>query len=377
MPALPRALLLVEQRSWLAAASLPPLLRKAGLRVDVICRPGCVVARSRHVAECRLVQGDDAAYFAAVQHHLAANAARYAWVVPVTDTDVRGIAHRIDEPWAQEIFPARRTAEVVDALLNKPAMEQLLRRAGVSVPASARIAGAPDLMAFGERHGWPVMLKPVDGVSGGGVVRVQGPDEAPGVLARLATRYPMLMVQSFVPGPVASCQAVFGHGRPLGWVSSYKLRTWPGPYGPSSAITFAPIPGLDEMLPRIGEALGFHGALSLDMIVDERSGRPVVIEVNARPAGIMSRGRWAGVDFAAALRQMLFGIEGGEHTRGTRWSATAGLYPQDLVRCFEEGEFAPLRDWLTVPSLADIPWTDPAVLLSSTRFLLSRLVRGA
>jgi hypothetical protein len=72
---------------------------------------------------------------------------------------------------------------------------------------------------------------------------------------------------------------------------------------------------------------------------------------------------------------MLFGIESSNHTKGTRRSATAGLYPQDLVRCFEEGELAPLRDWFAVATLADIPWTDPAVLLSSTRFLLSRLVR--
>jgi predicted ATP-grasp superfamily ATP-dependent carboligase len=365
----------VEQRSWLAAASLPPLLRRAGLRVDVICRPGCVVARSRHVDECLMVEGDDARYFAAVGHHLAANRGRYAWIVPVTDTDVRGLAQRVDEPWVREIFPARRTAEVVEALRNKPAMEQLLQRAGVRVPASARISDGADLVAFGEQHGWPVMLKPVDGVGGGGVVRVHGAAEAADVVARLTSRYPMLMVQAFVPGPVASCQAVLAHGQPLGWASSYKLRTWPGPYGPSSAITFAPIPGLGEMLSGIGQALGFHGALSLDLIVDERSGLPVVIEVNARPAGIMSRARWAGVDFAAALRQMLFGIESSNHTKGTRRSATAGLYPQDLVRCFEEGELAPLRDWFAVATLADIPWTDPAVLLSSTRFLLSRLVR--
>ena len=128
------------------------------------------------------------------------------------------------------------------------------------------------------------------------------------------------------------------------------------------------------MLPLIGEALGFHGTLSVDMIVDERSGAPVVIEVNARPAGIMSRGHGAGVDFAGALRQMLFGVECVGHTSGTRRSFTAGLYPQDLVRCFEQRELAPLRDWFALDTLAEMPWTDPAVFLASTRYLISRLV---
>ena len=189
-----------------------------------------------------------------------------------------------------------------------------------------------------------------------------------------SSTYPSLMAQAFVPGRVASCQVVFDTGRPLAWATSYKVRTWPGPYGPSSAITFAPIAGVAELLPLIGEALGFHGALSVDLVVDERSGEPVVIEVNARPAGIMSRGRRGGVDFAGGLRQMLFGIETRSHTMGTRRSVTTGLYPQDLLRCIEQRELAPLRDWLGLATLADLPWTDPVVFLSSTHFLLRHLV---
>ena len=370
-----RVLLLVEQRYWFAAASLPPLLRDAGLSVDVVCRPGCLVAKSRHVDRRILVDGDESAYFDAVRRYLTEHRTRYAWVVPVTDTDVRGLAHRSREPWAADILPARRDAEVIEALLDKPSMERLLQRAGVTVPASAPIADAADAVAFGARHGWPIMLKPVDGVGGGGVVILRSADDAIEAVDRIAASYPLLMVQSFVPGPVASCQVVFDRGEPLGWATSYKRRTWPGPYGPSSAITFAEIPGVAEMLPLLGAALGFHGALTIDLIVDERSGQPVVIEVNARPAGIMSRGRHGGVDFAAALRQMLFGVEARSHTRGTRRSVTAGLYPQDLVRCIDEGELAPLRDWLALATLADVPWTDPAVFMSSTRFLFSRLVR--
>jgi len=368
-------LLLVEQRHWLAAACLPPLLRQAGLRVDVICRPGCIVARSRYVDRGVFVDGTEAGYFEAVQRFLGNHRERYCWVLPVTDTDVRGLAHRIGEPWVQDIFPARQTTEVVEALLDKPAMDRLLGHAGVTLPASARIADAAALVAFGAAYGWPVMLKPVDGVGGGGVARVREPADAAGAVAVAAATHPELMAQAFVPGRVASCQVVFDHGRPLAWATSYKVRTWPGPYGPSSAIGFAPIPGVAELLPPIGEALGFHGALTIDLIVDERSGTPVVIEVNARPAGIMSRGRRGGVDFAAAIRQMLFGTESAAHTRGTRRTVTTGLYPQDLVRCIEEGEVAPLRDWLSVTTLVDLPWTDPAVFISSTKYLLAHLMR--
>ena len=98
-------LLLVEQRHWLAAACLPPLLREAGLRVDVICRPGCLVARSRFVDTGVFVDGNEAGYFEAVQRFLGNHRERYCWVLPVTDTDVRGLAHRVGEPWVRDIFP--------------------------------------------------------------------------------------------------------------------------------------------------------------------------------------------------------------------------------------------------------------------------------
>jgi hypothetical protein len=46
--------------------------------------------------------------------------------------------------------------DVIEALLNKPAMEQLLQRVGVMVPASARISSAADLIGFGDRHWFAV-----------------------------------------------------------------------------------------------------------------------------------------------------------------------------------------------------------------------------
>ena len=139
---------------------------------------------------------------------------------------------------------------------------------------------------------------------------------------------------------------------------------------------FAPIPGVAEMLPPIGEALGFHGALTIDMIVDERSGAPVRHR-GERPTGRHHEPRatcGGGLRFGACGR--CCSACRAAPTRGAPGvTVTAGLYPQDLVRCIEEGEFAPLRDWLAVATLADLPWTDPGVFLSNTRFLLSHLVR--
>lgn len=345
------------------------------MRVDVICRPGCLVAKSRYVDRRMVVDGTQDEYFAAVGEFLAANRDQYVWVLPVTDTDVRGLALRIHEAWVPSVFPAHPTHEVIEALLEKHAMDRLLRRAGVALPDSAPVATAWELIDFGDAMGWPVMLKPVDGVGGGGVMRVRSSEQAVAAMTATGTLYPALMAQAFIPGPVASCQVVYDRGEPLAWATSFKIRTWPGPYGPSCAVNFTPIPGVAEQLPLIGRALGFHGAASIDIIVDQRTGQPFVIEVNPRPAGLMGRGRRAGVDFAGALRQLLLGARVNTHTQGTQRSFTAGLYPQDLVRCLEERDLGSLRHWFGVATLADLPWADPAVFLSNTRFLLAHLVR--
>lgn len=46
-----------------------------------------------------------------------------------------------------------------------------------------------------------------------------------------------------------------------------------------------------------------------------------------------------------------------------------------MACCRYEGQMAPLRDWLRVANLVDLPWNDPGVFLQGTRTLLARLVR--
>ncbi len=370
-----RVLLMVEQRQWLAAAALPSLLRDAGLVVDVICRPGSLVAHSRFVDRSIEAGGSESEYFDVVRNHLASARPAYAWVLPVTDTDVRGLAHRAGEAWAAAILPAVPTPAIIAALLDKSAMDAHLARAGLRVPRSVAVSSTAELVAFGADAGWPVMLKPSDGVGGGGVVLVQGADHASGAIEAVRSSHPTLSAQAYVPGAVAYCQVVYARGVPMAWMTSYKLRTWPGPYGPATMIGVAPIPGVEREVTLLGQALRFHGVLSFDMIIDSRNGRPAIIEVNARPAGAMTRGRLAGVDFASALRDLVSGAAPPSVAQGTRRRHTRRLFPQELLRCIEERDVRSAAACLRPGALADMPWSDPAVLWGTIRYLMARLRR--
>ncbi len=117
----------------------------------------------------------EAEYFAAVQQFLATPSR------PLRAGSSRSPTPMFADSRAASTSPGCRLSsrparprEVVEALLDKPAMDRLLGRAGVTLPAvGARCRRRPNSSRSADAYGWPVMLKPVDGVGGGGVTRVR------------------------------------------------------------------------------------------------------------------------------------------------------------------------------------------------------------
>ena len=61
---------------------------------------------------------------------------------------------------------------------DKTAMRAWLRSTGFEDVAAERVTDAAGLRRFGERHGYPFVLKPTDGTASRGVIRVQAPEDA-------------------------------------------------------------------------------------------------------------------------------------------------------------------------------------------------------
>jgi acetyl/propionyl-CoA carboxylase alpha subunit len=71
-------------------------------------------------------------------------------------------------------------AEVLRLLAKKDSARRTLAEAGFTVlPGTGAAASAEDVRAFGERVGFPLLLKPVAGSGGLGTVRVDAPGEIP------------------------------------------------------------------------------------------------------------------------------------------------------------------------------------------------------
>jgi hypothetical protein len=95
-----------------------------------------------------------------------------------------------------------QTTEELARFRDKLAMVTVVDRAGIPVPRYADVDGPESIRRFGERHGWPVVVKPRRGTASRGVVVVRGPaDPDDPALFGGAPAEPCI-VQSFVADPV-------------------------------------------------------------------------------------------------------------------------------------------------------------------------------
>ena len=67
--------------------------------------------------------------------------------------------------------------EVAHRFCDKLAMRERLRATGFEDVAAEPVRDAADLRRFGERHGYPIVLKPTDGTASRGVTRVKAPED--------------------------------------------------------------------------------------------------------------------------------------------------------------------------------------------------------
>ena len=213
--------------------------------------------------------------------------------------------------WAQgssQLDGVRTVVPPFDALRavqDKVAAHATLSRLGLAQPETAVLATPDDLAAWDR---FPVYLKAPVGTASGGVVHV-GDRAALGTAAQAWIRAGVfdaglggVVAQAPVPGPLAMVQAVFDDGRLVAFHANQRVRE--GARGGASHKRSLALPEGRAMVERLGRDLGWHGALSADLILGEAG--PVVIDVNPRLVEPANAAR-AGVDLVGALLEVADG----------------------------------------------------------------------
>nr|WP_204022030.1 5-(carboxyamino)imidazole ribonucleotide synthase [Sinosporangium siamense] len=187
------------------------------------------------------------------------------------------------EALAAEGFAVHPGAEALVHAQDKALMRERLTAIGVPCPEWARVADEADVTAFGEAHGWPVVLKAVrGGYDGRGVWVCRSAEDAAPVLASGIA----LIAEQFVPfeRELAVLVARSPHGQGV----SYPVVETVQRDGICVEV-LAPAPDLDPELAaaaqgialRIARELGVTGLLAVEMF--QTADGLVVNELAMRP----------------------------------------------------------------------------------------------
>jgi predicted ATP-grasp superfamily ATP-dependent carboligase len=188
---------------------------------------------------------------------------------------------------------------------SKVGFHRLLSELNLPQPDTRLVATLSDLTP----DRFPVMLKSPVGTASRGTWLLSSPEDLDAARREIAAGEAFdepFLLQEVVPGPVEHAQAVFDGGRLVGAHAYRQIVRGAG--GGDAVKESVDRPPVRSHLSRIGERLQWHGALSVDYILDEQ-GVPRYIDCNPRLVEPMSA-RLAGLDLADLLVRVSRGEPG-------------------------------------------------------------------
>ena len=189
------------------------------------------------------------------------------------------------------LFPAN-PIDVVWTLYNKKAMHLLARGLSIPTPETIFPESRKDVLGFGERAQFPVMLKASDNIrtsrrAGKKMVIARSKDE-------LIRHYhamedgsnPSLMVQEYIPGGDDSVWMLNGyfdeHSECLFSVTAKKIHQTPVYTGMTALGVCLPNPAIESATKTLVKAVGYKGILDIGYRYDARDGSYKLLDVNPR-----------------------------------------------------------------------------------------------
>ena len=289
---------LVSEGSSTSAREAVTILGLSGHIVEV-CDPDpyCLARFSRFVEKfhrCPGLRDDPAGFLRFVEQLLAAQ--HFDVLLPTHEQGFlfARVRQRLEHRTGLALsgFESYRTAH------SKAGFSRLLDQMGLPQPAT-RIVGSEAELRGAVR--FPCLVKTSVGTASRGVWFVHGESELEAALQDLHASDAFageVLVQDFVAGSVEKAQAVFCRGALLGFHAYRQIAAGAG--GGEAVKQSTQRLEVRAHLAAIGDKLAWHGALSVDYIVPEEGGAPLLIDCNPRLVEPMSA-YLAGLDLVGLL----------------------------------------------------------------------------
>lgn len=357
--------LVLNHANWEGLSRLPYLLHQAGCEVDVMCPRANFVAHSAWISRHIEVPSEIDGMLAAVRHRLHKHAARYDWVIVGDDPLLYALSQRRHQAWARRALPCSPDDACIDFMASKLVFAARTHAHGLPVPAFRPCNNLGELRQAASELGYPLVVKQSEGWGGLAVRVLENASELESVPIGKA-----VIAQAYVRGQVLSAVALYNRGTLTGYYSYLRKRTW-GPRGISTIVQFTPHRELESILDGLGRLSRYHGLCGIDLIVEEGSGRLVLLEQNFRPTLTILLGAQVGVDLARLLHGLLSNTPVQQaHTQRPDARHAVSLFPGEMLRAIDQIDFIGLLRFLLHPrSWASLSWHDLPLLRYNLRYL--------
>lgn len=309
-----KILIVALAKDWTGISRLPSGLKRAGFEVTALCPEGSYLSKTRYLDV--LYTYPTFTYTRSKLIYLlmlsAIRKAKADLIIAGDEEALLGLQKLANllsgvpflNKYSQEIRRSIVAPEFDHVVLNKSRLVDLCTQNGVLAPKNVRVESLEKALEKAPEFGYPLVLKFDFGYGASGVSICQNEADLKqgfakhkqaGLGAKLKSFIKQLFfvvqeeqeasisLQQYVSGQVGQSAFCSKNGVMFAVNPMLKYRTYPGATGPSSVnkgIDCAEIAKASEV---VASKLGYTGFGSLDFILDEKTQRPYVIELNPRP----------------------------------------------------------------------------------------------
>jgi len=273
-----------------SALSAARSLGRAGLEVVIgAAATGLLFSRSRYVARFEdLSDPDDAAVVARLLALPAPH--ERPFLLPTGDRYALLVANHQERLRSRYCFVCP-SAVALEAIIDKAKLYETVRQHGFPHPNFHVVAGPADVDGALAAVPTPCYVKPAlahrwRSFTGAKVERADTPAALRRALERWLARGLVIIAQEIIPGTDGElfglCTYVDAGGKPVGWRTKRKLRQYPVGAGNASIQEICDEPAVAELGLKLLAVTGHRGPATVEFRRDARSGRFVLMEINAR-----------------------------------------------------------------------------------------------
>ena len=363
-----KRVLVAVSRDGAGIARLLSVLHNANCRITVVAPPGLELLSSRFCHRHAVTWNGAKGVVGALTNG-EFDRSDFDFAI-IADSEILELLMAPGAPKEAKVWlPTSGPAAAGESFLLATEFAVSAKRLGLPVPEFRLACGPYQVLKAGQKLGFPLRLRPIRNRSLQSVRIIEN-----AAMLRAASRTipaaATAVLQRHVSGIRVRTSALMNNGFPLAWFS-WQSRV-DSNRGTSSRFFGTAYDHVDvePVLHRLGERTGFTGFCGANWILERETNLLYLLGFQPFPTEPIDAGRKVGVDFAAALAQLMSNASTVQRPGCRQEVINLSIFPEAAIEAVKKRSGA-----LLLQSLRDAPFDDLRLLAAQLRRLVCTCLR--